>query len=116
MRLAAKCWISTVEVNAQIKFSQFSSESALGAGVPSRNWIINDFIVSVSMAEAILGEELNSDMTGDASNDILVVLNNITSWYTGTDARPGSGSYDLITVCLHEVYHGLMMSGGNIVV
>lgn len=103
-------------MTVQVRFSELSSKNVLGTGVPSRNWLVDDYIVSVALAESILGEELNSDMNGDLSYDILIVLNNITSWYLGTDARPRSGTYDLVTVCLHEVYHGLMMSGGNIVV
>ena len=39
--------------------------------------------------------------------DINITIDNTTSWYTGTDANPGAGQYDLVTVVLHELGHGL---------
>lgn len=57
------------------------------------------------LAEALSGKELNS---GDF--DMTVTLNANINWYYGTDARAQSGRYDMITVMLHEIAHGLGFS------
>jgi Secretion system C-terminal sorting domain len=54
------------------------------------------------LAEALSGKELNS---GDF--DMTVTLNANINWYYGTDAKAQSGKYDMITVLLHEIAHGL---------
>lgn len=57
------------------------------------------------LAEALSGRELNS---GDF--DMTVTLNANINWYYGTDAKAQSGRYDMVTVLLHEIAHGLGFS------
>ncbi len=57
------------------------------------------------LAEALSGKELNS---GDF--DMTVTLNANINWYYGTDAKAQAGKYDMITVLLHEIAHGLGFS------
>jgi hypothetical protein len=57
------------------------------------------------LAEALAGKDLNS---GDY--DINVTLNSSANWYYGTDAKAQAGKYDLITVTMHEIAHGLGFS------
>jgi Secretion system C-terminal sorting domain len=57
------------------------------------------------LAEALAGKDLNA---GDF--DINVTLNSSTNWYYGTDAKAQTGKYDLITVTMHEIAHGLGFS------
>lgn len=57
------------------------------------------------LAEALSGKELNS---GDF--DMTVTLNANINWYYGTDAKAQTGKYDMITVLLHEIAHGLGFS------
>ncbi|MDX1909816.1 MAG: PKD domain-containing protein [Bacteroidia bacterium] len=45
------------------------------------------------------------------SADMTIYLNSSTAWYTGTDANPGPAQYDLVTVVMHEIGHGLGISG-----
>ena len=58
------------------------------------------------LANSITGTELN---TGES--DIDIFLNITTNWYTGTDGNPGAGEYDLVSVALHELGHGLGFVG-----
>ena len=111
---AAENWISDIAVTVLVNFSGLDGPLLLGTGQPSRNWMVNKFICPVALAEAVVGEDLNDGKSGDAKYDILMTLNTKANWYEGTDAQPGAGQYDLVTVCLHEVYHGLFMAGGNI--
>ncbi|MCC7502412.1 MAG: hypothetical protein IT229_07765 [Flavobacteriales bacterium] len=61
---------------------------------------------ATALANSITGTELN---TGES--DIDIFLNITASWYTGTDGNPGAGEYDLVSVALHELGHGLGFVG-----
>ncbi|MBI5009509.1 MAG: hypothetical protein HZB98_07660 [Bacteroidia bacterium] len=81
-----------------------SSVTAIAGG-----WAINAFkpmaFYPVALAEKIAGRSLNSDIQGD----IIITLNSKANWYLGTDGNipAGSGKYDLVTVIIHEICHGL---------
>ncbi|WP_435355926.1 T9SS type A sorting domain-containing protein [Emticicia sp. SJ17W-69] len=64
-----------------------------------------------ALAEALSGKDLNS---GDY--DINVSLNGNINWYYGIDAKAQAGKYDLITVTMHEIAHGLGISSSMEVV
>lgn len=59
----------------------------------------------VSLAEKIAGVSLNSDAEGD----LVLRLNSSIDWYLGTDGKipRDSKKFDLVTVALHEICHGL---------
>ena len=57
----------------------------------------------VSLAEKISGKSLNADIDGD----IQLTINSSINWYLGTDGSTSTQQYDLITVALHEICHGL---------
>ena len=57
----------------------------------------------VALAEKMAGRDLNS--TNDP--DIVANFNKEAPWYLGTDGATGAGEFDLITVVLHELGHGL---------
>ncbi|MCX6325106.1 MAG: T9SS type A sorting domain-containing protein [Bacteroidia bacterium] len=60
-------------------------------------------IYPVALAEKIAGESLNDDLQGD----LQLTINSSQNWYLGTDGKTPTSSYDLITVVLHEICHGL---------
>jgi hypothetical protein len=57
----------------------------------------------VALAEKIAGKSLNTDVEGD----ITLSVNSTINWYLGTDGNPPTTKYDLITVAIHEICHGL---------
>jgi Secretion system C-terminal sorting domain len=57
----------------------------------------------VGLAEKIAGMELNDDSTGD----FVMNINSSVNWYFGTDGNTHPVQYDLVTVILHEITHGL---------
>jgi hypothetical protein len=57
----------------------------------------------VALAEKVAGESLNSDPQGDLN----LRINSSISWYLGTDGQTPVQKYDLVTVVLHEICHGL---------
>lgn len=62
-----------------------------------------DVYYPVTLAEKIAGKGLNVD----TDPDIQMSLNSKISWYTGTDGNTPVDKYDLVTVILHEMCHGL---------
>jgi hypothetical protein len=60
-------------------------------------------VYPVALAEKIAGETLNSDSEGDLE----LRINSSINWYLGTDGNTPSQKYDLVTVALHEICHGL---------
>lgn len=60
-------------------------------------------IYPVSLAEKIAGQSLNDDLQGD----LTLKINSSINWYLGTDGQTPTTRYDLVTVVLHEICHGL---------
>ncbi|WP_020401746.1 T9SS type A sorting domain-containing protein [Gracilimonas tropica] len=69
----------------------------------------------IALASSVNGVDYveQSQGTGDEVDyDITVNMNaSFPAWYFGTDAQPPSGTYDFVTVVLHEVGHGLGFTG-----
>jgi hypothetical protein len=60
-------------------------------------------IYPVALAEKIAGKSLNSESEGD----IVLYVNSSINWYLGTDGKTSYPKYDLVTVVIHEILHGL---------
>lgn len=79
-----------------------SSITAFAAG-----WSIDAFkpdaYYPVSVAEKIAGKSLNEDHEAD----IELIINSTINWYYGTDGKTPITRYDLVTVIIHELCHGL---------
>ncbi len=65
-----------------------------------------DVYYPVALANKIAGFDLYP-----AEGDITASFDSGTNWYFGTDGNPGVGQYDFVTVVLHELGHGLGMTG-----
>ena len=60
-------------------------------------------IYPVALAEKIAGKSLNDDLQGD----LILKINSSINWHLGIDGRTPVTKYDLVTVVLHEICHGL---------
>ncbi|MGA2405575.1 MAG: T9SS type A sorting domain-containing protein [Bacteroidales bacterium] len=88
--------ISTAGVLAQSTITRYIAGSLIDALNPLSFY-------PVALAEKIAGKSLNDDLEGD----ILLSVNSSKNWYLGTDGQTPVQKYDLVTVVLHEVCHGL---------
>lgn len=69
----------------------------------------SDVSYPVALAEKIAGQNLN----GDAA-DINANFSSTFTWYYGLDGKTPANQYDLVTVVLHELGHGLgFIAGAN---
>ena len=80
-----------------------TGELSLGLAGAANNVLRNGNLVPVSLAIQIDG----SDTYSGAEINARFNNNADAPWYYGTDANPGPGQYDFVTVVLHELGHGL---------
>jgi hypothetical protein len=73
---------------------------ALGQGIEAWKPLA---VYPAALAEKIAGKKLNEDAEGD----IELHINSSMNWYLGTDGKTPTLKYDLVTVALHEMIHGL---------
>ena len=66
-------------------------------GAPAR-----DINYPSALANALAGKDLDVNRP-----DIIMTINARAPWYTGTDGRPSRSEYDLESVVMHELAHGL---------
>ena len=88
--------ISTTGILAQSSITGYAG----GWGINALNPLS---LYPVALAEKIAGKSLNSDPEGD----IILTVNSSINWYLGTDGQTPVQKYDLVTVVLHEICHGL---------
>ena len=68
---------------------------------------INALNPSAYYPVALAGRLAGKNMSLGVSGDVIMNVNSNVSWYTGTDGQPGVNTYDLVTVVLHELCHGI---------
>jgi hypothetical protein len=61
----------------------------------------------VALVEKMLGEEV----TDRSTPDMVASFNKNVSWYYGTDGKTSPSKYDLMSVVMHEIAHGLGFTG-----
>ena len=104
--------VSSVPIRVEAVWEDLGSPYILGSAGPA-DWKYN-FSGSISstwypiaLAEAMVGSTLNG-----TAFDISASLNSARSdWYFGTDGNTPAGKYDLMSVALHELGHGLGFIG-----
>ena len=68
-----------------------------------------------ALADAIAGIDIGPLVNAADPDNTYEIIANFNSdypnWYTGTDGNPGAGEYDLMTVVLHELGHGVGFAG-----
>ncbi len=112
-----KYLISTQTIRIKATWSSTLTTTTLAATGTTRiyknftNAPYSNIWYPVALAEALAGKELNA-----SDYDIDMSINSKINWYLGTDAKAQAGKYDLITVMLHEIAHGIGISSSMEVV
>ena len=103
---------SSVPIRVLARWEAADDDDVLGSTAPR---IIANFAraprtntwYAVALANAIYGQDLDPN-----EPHIRISFNSaFDRWYFGTDGRPPSGRYDLATIALHELAHGLGFVG-----
>ena len=113
---AANVWAnilnSDVPITINACWANLGSSSILGysgGGTSSRDFTgatRTNTWYSASLANALNGSDLVP-----SNFDMHITYNTNFSWYYGTDGNTPASQYDLMTVVLHEICHGLNFSG-----
>ncbi len=69
--------------------------------------LVHDVYYPIALAEKLMGRNFN----GDKEADIVVNIDNSWPWYFKTDGNTPVSQYDFVTATLHEIGHGLGISG-----
>ncbi len=93
------CWLN-ISGNT-LGFSQADSLHLNFLGAPRPNTYY-----ATALRNALNGNDVNG-----ADAEIHVAFNLNKNWYTGSDANPPVNAFDLVTVALHEIAHGLNFFG-----
>ncbi|MDA3930711.1 MAG: hypothetical protein PF541_17320, partial [Prolixibacteraceae bacterium] len=108
--------VSDQIINVEANWTEFENEDSVvvlgsaGAastyanceGMPS-----NKLFYVTSLAEKLTHQNLNRSN----NPEIYAYFNSETNWYYGTDGNTPSGKFDLVSVVLHELCHGLGFDG-----
>lgn len=103
---------SSVPITIKACWAQLDSSSILGysgGGSQIRDFPnaprLNTFYTS-SLANALAGQNLVPGYV-----DMNITYNSLFPWYYGIDGNTPAGEYDLVSVVLHEIAHGLNFAG-----
>jgi hypothetical protein len=118
---AVNIWASQIQSSVPIRVT--ANWTTLGSGVlgsASPNWLFRDFPgapyantwFGAAVAKKLSGTDLTAGLSDTA--DIVANFNSGFSWYLGTDGNAGT-QFDLMSVVLHELGHGLGFLGSMIV-
>lgn len=99
---------SKVPINIEATWGRSSSFSVLGSARPG-SYFSNfpsapdpSLWYPSALANALAGKDLDRD-----NPEIIITVNSLASWYRGGGVGPSKTEYDLQSVMLHEIAHGL---------
>ena len=105
---------STVPVSVNVTWSKASSEGILAAASSKNNYANftgapdKTLYYASALANALAGKDLDP-----ANPEIEITITSDAPWYLGVDGKCPPRSYDLQSVILHEMAHGLGFISGN---
>lgn len=99
---------SKVPIHIEATWGRSSSYSILGSARPG-NYFANfagapdpSLWYPSALANALAGRDLDGD-----TPEIIITVNSLADWYRGGGVGPSKSEYDLQSVMLHEMAHGL---------
>ena len=104
---------SPVTIRVAAEFKQFESERTLGSARANYFRRISGVAGGLWLPDALADKLTGLDL-GPGEPDIVVEFTNREGvWYYGTDGNTPAGQFDLVTVVLHELFHGLGSSAAG---
>ena len=105
---------STVPVNVNVKWGSSSSYGVLASASAKNNFSNfngapdKTLYYASALANALAGRDLDPN-----SPEVEISITSNAPWYYGTDGNCPARSFDLVSVILHEMGHGLGFVSGN---
>lgn len=111
---AADIWgsilVSDVPIKVSVSWTPLGA-AALGVTFPNGRKDFTNAPVAATWYATALANSLAGFELNPGEDDINIYLNSGTNWYTGTDGNTPAGQYDLVSVALHELGHGIGFVG-----
>lgn len=111
---AAEIWggilVSDVPIKVAVNWSSLGG-AALGVTFPNGRKDFPGAPVPATWYATALANSIAATELNPGEDDINVYLNSSTNWYYGLDGVTPAGQYDLVTVAMHELGHGLGFVG-----
>ena len=120
---AVDIWASTLATTVPIEIdANFVSvedledpkefENTLAFARPSQTWAIGEIgDQRIAVPIALANQRSDRDRVPDEPDFAMTVIDR-SDWYMGLDGRPESDQFDLVSVVLHEISHGLGIVAG----
>lgn len=105
---------STVPINVNVKWGSSSSYGILASASAKNNFANfngapdKTLYYSSALANALAGKDLDP-----TTHEIEISITSNAPWYYGVDGKCPPRSFDLVSVILHEMGHGLGFVSGN---
>jgi len=101
-------WVSNSPTVVKLDFSSFEKET-LAYAKPTTYIKVGKYRYQRALARSIPGVIFTSKY----DSDVIVNINTKINWYTGIDGHTSAEQFDLVSVCVHEIMHGLYFSGSR---
>ncbi len=104
--------VSEVPIMIQANWGQLEGGILAHSGPASfhKNFeaaLVKDVYYPIALAEKLMGKSFN----GEKEADIIISIDKSWPWYLKTDGNTPVSQYDFVTTILHEIGHGLGISG-----
>ena len=121
-KIIQRFWQPTVPTRVYVRFehpgtkeyiNSFKESNGLALAEKSQTRTIADFnhsSFSSASVKKYMNEDWNDDYVGKRRFDMNVIFSTKpggSDWYLGTDGQVPNDKFDFVTVCLHEMLHGL---------
>ncbi len=100
----------TIRIDANWELLDAGVLGSAGSNGSARNFVgapMRDIDYPIALAEKLARRDLNSEFSADINANFSSGID----WYYGLDGNPPPGEYDLVSVVLHEIGHGLGIAG-----
>ena len=102
MSLAAARFTSVPAITVDACWANNMGAGVLGHSTATSFYSYGGVVYPKALVNALVGSNVNA-----STKEIYIAYSSIYSWYYGTDANPTAGTYDLVSVAFHEVFHGM---------
>lgn len=113
-KIVVNTWFSKAQTRIEVKFRKDLPKLNLTQAYPTNYYNFDGAKYLIAIAKLLSGKDINANFTGLNRYDMVISFNLNAKYYLGVDAKPDRNEAHFVSVCIHEVVHGLFMTTNNI--